>query len=114
MLRGEDWQILKSVCEKACEESGVEDFERFFELQVSLLDVEREFRGMSRRSGIYEALEDRLRACQFENETQALAIRQEEEQLRQEVDVANERAMAQVQRSLFNVPDDVPEEIAEE
>lgn len=113
LLRGEDWQILKSVCEQACEESGVEDFERFFELQVSLLDVEREFRGMSRRSGIYEALEDRLRACQFESETQALAIRQGEDQLRQEVDEANERAMAQIQKSLFNVPDEIADEIAE-
>ena len=113
LLRGEDWQILKSVCEQACEESGVEDFERFFELQVSLLDVEREFRGMSRRSGIYEALEDRLRACQFESETQALAIRQGEDQLRQEVDEANERAMAQIQKSLFDVPDEIADEIAE-
>ena len=69
---------------------------------------------MSRRSGIYEALEDRLRACQFENEEQALTIRQEEEQLRQDVDEANERTMAQIQKSLFDVPDDVAEEIAEE
>ena len=113
LLRGEDWQILKSVCEQACEESGVDDFDRFFELQVGLLDVEREFRGMSRRTGIYAALEDRLRACQFESEEQALAIRQEEEQLRKEVDEANERVMAQVQMSLFDVPDEVAEAIVE-
>ena len=113
LLRGEDWQILKSVCEQACEESGVDDFDRFFELQVGLLDVEREFRGMSRRIGIYAALEDRLRACQFESEEQALAIRQEEEQLRKEVDEANERVMAQVQMSLFDVPDEVAEAIVE-
>lgn len=110
LLRGEDWQILKSVCEQACEQSDSGDFERFFELQVSLLDVEREFRGMARRSGIYEALEDRLRACQFESEEQALSIRQGEEQLRVDVDEANERAMARVQMSPFNILDDAPEQ----
>ena len=50
-MRGEDWQILKEVCG---------DDPMFFELQSSLLDVEREFRGMSRRARIYEALEDRF------------------------------------------------------
>lgn len=45
LLRGEDWQILKEVC-------GEDPM--FFELQSSLLDVEREYRGMSRRAGIYE------------------------------------------------------------
>jgi len=41
LLRGDDWQILKDVCG---------DDPMFFELQSSLLDVEREFRGMSRRA----------------------------------------------------------------
>ncbi len=69
LLRGEDWQIMKDVCG---------DDPMFFELQSSLLDVEREFRGMSRRAGIYEALEDRFKACQFESEQEALAVLQAE------------------------------------
>ena len=77
LLRGEDWQILKDVCR---------DDPMFFELQSSLLDVEREFRGMSRRAGIYEALEDRFKACQFESEQEALEVLQTEDELRKEAD----------------------------
>ena len=75
LLRSEDWEILREVCQ---------DDEEFFQLQTGLLDIEREFRGMARRSGIYEALEDRLRAGQFGSEDQALAIRHEEERRREE------------------------------
>jgi DNA sulfur modification protein DndC len=73
LLRLEDWTILRDVCG--------ED-EEFFELQVGLLDIEREFRGMTRRVGIYEALEDRLRASQYGSEHKAIAIRQEQERRR--------------------------------
>ena len=75
LLRGEDWEILREVCG--------ED-EEFFRLQTGLLDIEREFRGMSRRTGIYEALGARLRAGQFANEQEALAIRQDQENRREE------------------------------
>ena len=92
LLRGEDWQILKEVC-------GEDPM--FFELQSSLLDVEREYRGMSRRAGIYEALEDRFKACQFESEQEALSAKQAEEELRKEIDKENERSLAIVQKSLF-------------
>ncbi len=78
LLRAEDWQILRDVCG---------DDEAFFELQTGLLDIERDYRGMSRRAGIYEALEDRLRTGQFANEVEALAIRQAEEARRDEADV---------------------------
>ena len=87
-----DWQILKDVCG---------DDPMFFELQSSLLDVEREYRGMSRRAGIYEALEDRFKACQFESEQEALAAKQAEDDLRKEADRQNERSLAIVQKSLF-------------
>ena len=64
-LHQEDWDLLREVCggEKA-----------FFDLQVSLLGVERRFRGMTRRSGVFEALEDRLRVGMFTNEQEAVAI----------------------------------------
>ena len=73
LLRAEDWELLQEVCG---EDEG------FFELQASLLDVEREYRGMSRRAGIYEALEDRLKAGQFADEEEALTIRRDEEHRR--------------------------------
>ena len=96
LLRGEDWQILKDVCG---------DDPMFFELQSSLLDVEREFRGMSRRAGIYQALEDRFKACQFETEQEALDVLHAEEELRTEADNSTERIQAIVQKSLFE-PDE--------
>lgn len=77
LLQSDDWDILREVCG--------ED-ESFFELQTGLLDIEREYRGMSRRAGIYEALEDRLRASQYGSEDEALAIRQEEERRRKEAE----------------------------
>ncbi len=70
-LGAEDWQLLRQVC-------GEDD--EFFELQTSLLDIEREFCGMSRRAGIYDRLEDRLKVNQFKNEEEALQIRRDEEQ----------------------------------
>jgi len=105
LLRADDWQILKEVCEEAAKINGT-NFDQLFELQTGLLDVEREFRGMSRRAGIYEALEDRLKICQFESEQEALSIRQEEERLREEADRANAQALkdshiVSVQQSLF-------------
>ena len=90
-LRGDDWQILRDVCG---------DDEAFFELQAGLLDTERKFRGMSRRAGIYEALEDRLKIGQFDNEQEALAIRREEERRRREADG---EVVPTVQKSLFEM-----------
>jgi DNA sulfur modification protein DndC len=64
-LRAEDWEVLREVCG---------DDPAFFDLQVSLLGVERRFRGMSRRSGIYDLLEDRLRTGLYGNEQEAVAV----------------------------------------
>lgn len=118
LLRADDWQVLKDVCEEAAKAEGT-SFDQLFELQSGLLDVEREFRGMSRRAGIYEALEERLKICQFENEQEALDVRQEEERLRDEADRMNAQELsdshiAQVQQSLFgqaepSVDDEVTE-----
>ncbi|MFV1965749.1 MAG: hypothetical protein ACC628_10030 [Pirellulaceae bacterium] len=75
LLGADDWQMLRDVCG--------ED-EDFFQLQAGLLDIEREFRGMSRRTGIYVALEERLQASQYASEEEAVAIRQEEERRRKQ------------------------------
>jgi DNA sulfur modification protein DndC len=64
-LRADDWAILREVCE---------DDQAFFDLQVALLGVERHYRGMSRRSGIYEVIEDRLRAGLYGSEKEAVTV----------------------------------------
>jgi DNA sulfur modification protein DndC len=50
-LRADDWEVLREVCG---------DDAAFFDLQVGLLGVERQFRGMSRRAGVFEDLKKRL------------------------------------------------------
>jgi DNA sulfur modification protein DndC len=64
-LRADDWNLLREVC-------GGD--QTFFDLQVSLLGVERQVRGMSRRAGIYEVLEDRLRTGLFGSEQEAVTV----------------------------------------
>jgi DNA sulfur modification protein DndC len=64
-LRADDWSLLREVCG---------DDKVFFDLQVSLLGVERQFRGMPRRAGIYEVLEDRLRTGLYGSEQEAVAV----------------------------------------
>lgn len=73
LLRGEDWQLLSEI---------VGDDPVFFELQTRLLDIERQHRGMYRRAGIYDALEDRLKSAQFGTQEEALETRREEERRR--------------------------------
>lgn len=93
-LRREDWELLRELCEGD---------PAFFELQVSLLDTERQYRGMSRRAGIYEALEAHLRAGQFSDEQQALAIRLDQERRRNAAQATDDEPAAHAaQRVLFD------------
>jgi len=64
-LRADDWDGLREVCG---------DDPAFFNLAISLLGVERQFRGMSRRVGVYEVLEDRLRAGIYGSEQEAVTV----------------------------------------
>jgi DNA sulfur modification protein DndC len=73
LLRGEDWELLAEICG---------DDPSFFQLQTSLLDVQRQHRGMYRRAGIYDALEDRLKSSQFGTQEEALETRRNEERRR--------------------------------
>jgi DNA sulfur modification protein DndC len=75
-LRADDWDQLREVCG--------ED-QALFDLQVSLLGVERQFRGMSRRAGIYEVLEDRLRTGVYGSEKEAVAVLSHRLQKREQV-----------------------------
>lgn len=74
-LRTEDWDSLREVCG--------ED-QALFDLQVALLGVERQFRGMARRAGIYEALEERLRTGLYGSEQEAVEILTERLRRREE------------------------------
>jgi DNA sulfur modification protein DndC len=93
LLQREDWTILQEVCG---------DDEEFFELQTQLLDIEREYRGMTRRAGIFGALEDRLKASQYGGEKRAIDIRQKQEKRRKKAD-----------RQMGNLDDEETEQGAE-
>ena len=93
LLGQEDWDILRNICG--------ED-EEFFELQTQLLDIEREYRGMTRRAGIFNALEDRLRTCQYGGESQAIKIRQDQEKRRRSANGDLERHSSDRQGLLFS------------
>lgn len=73
LLDAEDWQVLQEVCG---------DGDDFFQLQMRMLDIERKYRSMSRRAGIFDDLEGCLKAAQFESEEEAVAIRRDEEDRR--------------------------------
>jgi DNA sulfur modification protein DndC len=87
LLRRDDWELLREVC-------GGDG--PLFELQRTMLDVERQYRGMMRRPGIFDALTERLRAGQFASESDAIKIRRDEE---------SRRSKATEQRMLFDDAD---------
>lgn len=64
-LRADDWELLKEICNGD---------QALFELQVALLGVERDFRGMSRRAGVFEALEECLRTGMYQSEKEAIEV----------------------------------------
>ncbi len=97
LLRCEDWGLLSGVC-------GEE--EEFFELQTQLLDIEREYRGMTRRAGIFEALEERFRAYQYGGEQHAIAVRKGEEERRRTAMQKDSASRGEPQRVLFDVADE--------
>lgn len=84
-LRTEDWETLREVCG--------ED-QALFDLQVALLGVERQYRGMARRAGIYEALEVKLRTGLYGNEQEAVEVLSERMRRRE----------TEGQKALFSLP----------
>jgi len=107
-LQPEDWDLLREVC---CEDKA------FFDLQVSLLGVERRFRGMTRRSGVFEALEDRLRVGMCHNEQEAVAILSGQRDRREEVSGKDSDRRETKQLNLFDGSvrqiDPVPPDVVE-
>jgi len=96
LLRRDDWTILQEIC-------GEDD--EFFELQAQLLDIEREYRGMAGRAGIFEALEERFRAYQYGGEQAAISIRKDQEARRGNNVVHHPHPKPNLQRSLFDYAD---------
>jgi DNA sulfur modification protein DndC len=64
-LRADDWALLKEVCGGDA---------ALFDLQVGLLGVERQYRGLARRTGVFDALEERLRTGLYANEEEAVRV----------------------------------------
>ena len=64
-LRADDWLLLRDLC-------GGDP--AFFDLQVGLLGVERQFRGMSRRGGVFKALEEQMHTGLYGSEEEAVAV----------------------------------------
>ena len=64
-LRADDWELLKEICNGD---------QALFDLQVALLGVERDFQGMSRRAGVFEALEECLKTGIYGSESEAIEV----------------------------------------
>ncbi len=86
LLGREEWSILSEIC-------GEDD--EFLQLQMQLLDIERKYRSMSRRSGVFDDLESCLKKAQFESEEEAVEARQDQEQRRRRIDDEHENPMPQ-------------------
>lgn len=93
-LRADDWNLLREVC-------GADRV--FFDVQVALLGVERQFRGMSRRAGIFEVLEEKLRTGLYASEEEAVAVLKERKG--RETKVAQNVADAKAARTDSPSPD---------
>lgn len=99
LLGREEWEILREVCG---EDEG------FLQLQMQLLDIERNYRSMSRRSGIFDDLESCLKTGQFESEEEAVAARQDQEERRRRIDKEADNPMPQP-GLLISMPDESDE-----
>jgi DNA sulfur modification protein DndC len=70
-LRADNSALLEAIC-------GEDP--AFFDLQVALLSIERTYRGLSRRTGVFDALQEGLRTGLFGSEEEAVKILSEREE----------------------------------
>ena len=63
VLSADDLAVLHNICG---------DDKLHYELTRGLLDVERKYRSMTRRSGLFDALEKIVRRCYFDDEEDAV------------------------------------------
>lgn len=73
----DDFELLKEV-------AGEDEDSEYVQMLVKMLNVERRYRGMTRRTGVFDDLTSCLKAAQFESEEEAVQIRLEEENRRRE------------------------------
>jgi DNA sulfur modification protein DndC len=66
IFRADEMQLLRQACEEVCDGD-----ETAFALARELLDVERRYRSMARRAGLFDAIEASLRKHVFKNEEDA-------------------------------------------
>lgn len=69
----DEMRLLREACEEVC---GTEDDETGFGLARELLDIERRFRSMARRAGLYDTLDKALKKHVFKNEEDATSFEQ--------------------------------------
>jgi DNA sulfur modification protein DndC len=97
-LRAEDWDVLREVCG---------DDQALFSLQVSLLGVERQFRGMSRRAGIFDEMERCLKTGLYGNEKEAVSVLTErKERLREKANKAEQTGLYRKELRQVGDPED--------
>ena len=65
VLRADDLTILRDICG---------DDHLHYEMTRGLLDVERQYRFMARRAGLFDALEKTVRRCYFDDEEDAVGF----------------------------------------
>jgi DNA sulfur modification protein DndC len=94
-IRPDDWELLRELC-------GEDD--ELFHASVGLLVLEKGFRGMDRRAGIFKKIIEHLTMSQYGSEEDAVRIRSDEERQRVEAeakyDVVESPVIQQKQKAL--------------
>ena len=102
----EDFELLTEVAD----EDGDSEY---VQMLAKMLGVERKYRGMTRRTGIYKELTGCLKAAQFKDEEEAVAARMAEESRRSEAEGKDDKQPTNSQLSLFEVDESgATEEVA--
>jgi DNA sulfur modification protein DndC len=83
-LHADDWDLLREICDGD---------EVLFSVQARLLGVEQKFRGMTRRVGVTEALENCMKAAIFSGEDEAIEVLTERDKCLKQMRVGEEQAI---------------------
>lgn len=108
----DEMRLLREACEEVC---GTEEDETGFGLARELLDIERRFRSMARRAGLYDTLDKALKKHVFKNEEDATSfehakldtlepVRKEREDL-QKIRKEGPNDKPVIQKTLFDTPE---------
>ena len=89
-LSANDLQTLKSICEETGDDEGIH-----YQVVRELINIEHSYRTMSRRSGLYKALDDALKKGAFDSKAEAKrfalkrreGIQNEQDKARKEIEI---------------------------